>query len=545
MPGTNRIRMAIALGLAAASAPITFWLHAQTNDSRALSTLMPSGALLYLEAKDFHSLLTDWDNSAEKKRWITSANYEILSRSRLLGRLSQAQNEFTSLAGIPVAMQLTDQVAGERSAFAFYDFSALRLVYLTQITQSRVEATELWRNRAHYESHDAAGIAFYVKTDPGSNRTIAFANYKEWFLLTTNENLMAHALVLLSGQRGASIATEGWFTSAAHQTQTQGDLRLVYNLTALLRTPQFRTYWIQRNANELKAYSSGSSDLYSRHDGFEEQRVMLRSNETAPETTNESLNDVLAYARNASSLYRAWSMPDSKLLGEVLHQVILGEPAGRALYNPPAPIVSAEAGAVGSEAELETRIDEPPFQPASEQSVTPLVNAITAMQPTALLHVQASTILRDQVFVMPDSGAVIICKQPERAALDRAMAQVSNLMQTGTLDALRVSIEGNAIILTRMDLARGAPNGAVANDATYVAVYSHSAEWPHYRKLFEILDRTAANPEMTVSANTPAFFSGNLQSIGESLSRLRRISITTADRGALLRETVRYEWAQQ
>jgi hypothetical protein len=59
----------------------------------ALSHYVPSGALLYLQAKDFSALLADWNKSAEKQNWLKSSNYEVFSRSRLL-RLADAGKEF-------------------------------------------------------------------------------------------------------------------------------------------------------------------------------------------------------------------------------------------------------------------------------------------------------------------------------------------------------------------------------------------------------------------------------------------------------------------
>lgn len=63
----QRLRFAIFLLALAFMAAATFWLHAQSADSRPISSLLPPGALIYLEAKDFGSLLNQWGSSAEKK----------------------------------------------------------------------------------------------------------------------------------------------------------------------------------------------------------------------------------------------------------------------------------------------------------------------------------------------------------------------------------------------------------------------------------------------------------------------------------------------
>ena len=46
-----------------------------------LSSYVPSGALLYLQAKDFSALLAEWNRSPEKQAWMASSNYEVFSRS--------------------------------------------------------------------------------------------------------------------------------------------------------------------------------------------------------------------------------------------------------------------------------------------------------------------------------------------------------------------------------------------------------------------------------------------------------------------------------
>jgi len=71
-----------------------------------LSRFVPSGAVLYLQAKDFSSLLADWENSQEKEAWLKSKNHDVFSQSRLLLRLQTAGGEFAKAAGVPVDADL-------------------------------------------------------------------------------------------------------------------------------------------------------------------------------------------------------------------------------------------------------------------------------------------------------------------------------------------------------------------------------------------------------------------------------------------------------
>ena len=542
-------RVACMTTIVIAIASVGLWLRAQLADSRPLPTLLPPGALLYLEAHDFHSLLTQWNRSGEKARWLKSDNYSVMSRSRLIQRLAQAQEEFVSVAGFPVGMNLVDEVAGTRSALALYHVSyELSFVYITQLPQNRLDSTALWRGRSGYQARSIAGIPFYVKTrksDTGT-RTIAFAAHNGWLILATDESRMGETLALLAGQEARSLSVEPWFKQIVAEQQPQqaggdaqrssGDLQLVYNLAALISTPQFRTYWIQRNGSELKPFSTGASELRQRADSFQEQRVLLRKTAAPVSVDAPSLASALQFAPASSSLYRAWASPTTAQVRESIQQVLFGERVIVQDFNAPAPMVASEAGVVGSESDLEIRIDEPPFERTQTRSIEPVLQAINAMQPAALLHVQTTAVLADRVFVLPNSGLVVICKQPDRTALDAAIAQLGT-RAVGDLDPLTVSIDGDAVILSRLPLVRQSKQNTLPASAIYLASYDHAAEWPHYRKLFSLVGAGASGP---LNASEPSFFSSNVRSLGDSLSRLAGASITTIDQGSRLSETVEY-----
>ncbi len=532
----------LAIGVAASSV----WVHGQMADTRPVASLLPSGALLYVEAKDFHRLLTEWNGSEEKKKWLASRNFQELSLSRLIQRLAQAGGEFQAAGDIRIGMNFADQMAGTRSGFAFYNFSDVSFVYLTQMPQTGIENTELWRNRAGYESREAAGVPFYVKADAKSGRKVAFAAYKGWLVLATDEERMAQTLVLLAGGKAPALAGEEWFTAAIRQRSEAGDLRLVYDMPALLRTPQYRTYWLHRNATELKPFASGVADLFEREDGFQEERALLRQSQTPVTPTTGLLNEVTGYApQGGGSLLRAWKNPEADQIAGAVEQVVLGEKPGRhGNAFDPAPGVTVEGGVVGSEGDLEIRIDEPPFQRPSQQPITPLLKALVTMQPTALAHVQMTAVLRDQVFVMPQSAVVLLCQKPDRAALDQALAQVSNTLQAGSLDPLSVSVTGKIVTLSRVSLTQGEPSVNVDSSVTYLAVYDHQAEWPRYKRLFSVLDQTSQTTQPGLSASTPAFFSSNVASLGDSLGRLQRASIVSSDTGSTVGETIHYKMAK-
>src|SRR5882724_5422457 len=101
---------------------------ADATQEASFSKYVPAGPVLFLEAKDLSSLLSDWNSSAEKSIWVSSSNYEVFSRSRLFLRLKGAGDQFAAAAGLPPDMNFASQVAGTHSALALYDIGNLQFL---------------------------------------------------------------------------------------------------------------------------------------------------------------------------------------------------------------------------------------------------------------------------------------------------------------------------------------------------------------------------------------------------------------------------------
>jgi len=521
--------------IAAAMAVGALWLYAQKSpDNRKTAALLPSGAIFYLEAKDFHRVLTEWNASGERRRWLKSDNATVLSQSRLLQRLMDAQTQFATVAGVPVEMNMVNELAGTESAMAFYEFSTLHFVYMTRMDGTRLDQSGLWKSRKSYQPREAAGIAFYLKTETEGREsyTVAFASHDGWLIVATDAELMARTLALLAGQAASSVSTEAWYQDTVAQAPQLGALRLVYNFTALRKSPQFRTYWIQRNQTELAAFTSGSADLFELPAGFEERRVLLGP--TASEVNGSAFSKVVGHIPQNASVYRAWANPNRALVRSALQQVVVSDPASGIEDIRNAPQVSSDAPIAGSESDLETRIDEPPFQRSSANNVDALTDALMAMEPKALLHSQVTHVTGDRVFVLPESEVALACAKPDRTALDKALRSSINLVKTGSLDPLRTSDDNGVLLLSRLTAHAAIQAPTVVKGETYLADYEHAAEWPRYRRLFGVIDHK--------TGEAPAFFSSNLEGLGDSLYRLRRVSMTTQEEGEVTRDTVRYEF---
>src|SRR4029077_17695774 len=272
----RRSIMVVVLGLCVSGIISWSLFQSQAAPKHRLDEITPEGPLLYIEAKDFSSLLKDWSASAEHRQWIKSDDYRGVSNSRLFLRLGQASDQFAAAAGLPPDMQFLADAAGQESAVAVYEIGNLEFLYITRLSSGTFLQSRLWQARSKFQPRTAGGKPVYARTDEQSGRVVAFAVADDYLVLGTREDLVAGALELMSGSKGRNLHQEGWYTQALAATSAApGDLRMVMNMEKLSVTPHFRTYWIQNNITEMQSYLSAISDLYREGPVYREERVVI------------------------------------------------------------------------------------------------------------------------------------------------------------------------------------------------------------------------------------------------------------------------------
>ncbi len=529
-----------------------------TANSRDLATLVPPGPLLYLEAKSFHSLLAEWNGSNTKAAWLKSSDYEVFSRSRLLQRLELSQTEFAAAAGLPPDMNLLESAAGGQSAIALYDIGNLEFLYLTHMPAGQFGATELWKLRGSYQPRQAAGVSYYVKTDPATRHTAAFAAAQGYVFLGTREDLVAGALTLLAGQTSVSARQEAWFDRSVQATGPPGELRLVMNLARLAATPHFRSYWIQRNVSQVKRFSAGMADLNRAGGNYQEDRVFLRATEEQRAWNENAVTQAARFAPANAGFVQGWASPTPDQVWTLLHSRVLDpKPAGEASSNR-APQVNLTEGVSGSESDLETRIDSPPVDLTDQPEYQPLQRLLRAVPIDAMVQIRTTRTLPGGVFAGIDSGVVLLSgadwdATATRNALSTALAsawsigtigglwqQQGQYLELPGLASVKLAFNGRALLIATskelMDAMLASP-AATLPAARYAAIYRHARELKNLTHITALIDTPNA---VAAGGTEPPFFSRNLASLGETLSWVDSESITVHDTGASVKETVIY-----
>jgi hypothetical protein len=572
-PVAFRRKLTILSALAVTILGVAWW-RASAQPTKPLATLMPGSALLYLEASDFSRLLNEWNGSKVKADWLKSDNHEVFSRSNLFSKLSGLLDEYSTAAGFAPDLNSVIQIAGNESALALYEIRELQFLYVTRVEESKLGQAALWEMRSKFEARQSAGITFYVHV--ASGRTVAFAFTQGYLFVGTRDDLVAQALALLAGGHEPSVGSERWYQGATNAATAHGELRLVLNLESLVKSVYFRSYWVQRNVSEMKQFSAGIADLTRDPQKIVEDRVLLRTNDAGasqpPEAARQALTTLIPLAPATAGLYKAWAAPPADFIASLIERKLLAPQAKAQVNQRYAPEASSTGEAAGTEADLETRIDEPPLPADSsgKLEMAPLDSLLEKAQPQALLQVQSAVQIKNGFIGTPSLLAIAAGSDWDRNAIHAALtAAVETLWTTSSLGAqwtsgtagshtidrldglapLMMAVRGRVLLISNdaelLAAALDAPAApASASQITYSAVFRHGRERGNFVHLMNALDFARPSPESqnkVEGSREPTFFSGNIASLSDVLSFVNGVSVTASDRGNAVVERVVYD----
>ncbi|HKV77207.1 MAG TPA: hypothetical protein VJP02_03665 [Candidatus Sulfotelmatobacter sp.] len=537
-----------------------------------LSKFVPAGPLLYLEARDFSSLLNDWNSSTQKKQWTKSDSYEVFSRSRLFLRLQGAGEQFAAAAGLPPDMDFFAQVAGQRSAVAIYDIGKLEFLYITYLPSAKSIQSSLYQTRAKFEPRNAGGIDFYERRDPQSEREVAFAISGDYLLLATRQDLIAGALQLISGKTDRSVESESWWTQSTAAAVHTGELRMVMNLQTLIPNGYFRTYWVQQNITDLSRYSAAVSDLFRSGKEYREERVLIRKKEPAQAISADSLAAAADLSRlipENAGVYVTAANPSADSCFALLETKILAPHLGPAPISQIAPQVQLTSGEQEASSDLETRIDQAPAEAAAATSSATALKDLLSKAPI-LASLQLQSTQRDSagVFVRTHTAVIFAAASDwneesahsalnefvrpglTAAQLGTSWQQRSGYQQLDGLWPLTVAIRGKELMVSddpalMESVLANLSRKSDRKPLEYFAGVNHKQERVNFARFTALVD----HPNVPVNAGRgserePQFFSGNLASLSATLADVSAERIEIRSDGGKVRQTVTYEWSQ-
>ena len=567
----KRLAALLCVALACVGIGKAAFRRAPKQDTR-LSRFVPAGPLVYLEAKDFSTLLRDWNSSSQREAWTRSGNYQIFSRSRLFLRLKEATEQFAVAAGLPPTVDFLSEVAGAQSSVAVYDIGKLQFLFVTYLPSARATQSMLWQTRSKYETRNAGGIVFYLRRDPQSQREFAFAVSGDYLLLATREDLMAGALQLMAGKAIQSVESDSWFAQATNAAEQVGDIRLVLNMQSLVPNGYFRTYWVQQNITDLRRYSAALSDLFRSGSTYREERVLIRKQDADRLPSTEGTAAVADLSRlipdNAGFFEAAADPSPASTLALIQSKLLMPNP-NSGVASKIAPQVQLNSGEQGANSDFETRIDEATApSPADSQANNELKDLFEKTPVVASLKLQSTDEDAEGVFVKIHSAIVLKAASEWNASvvqsafagsvrtiltageLGAVWQQKSGFQQLDGLFPLALGVNGQYVIvsddpaLVEQVLAKLSRKSDRAPLALY-AGFNHSRERTNFAKFARSLDRAMAAPQSaSIAGYQPQFFSGNMASLSTTLSNVEEERVEVRGDAQKVRQTVTYQWAR-
>jgi hypothetical protein len=483
--------------------------------------------------------------------------------------------QYGAAAGFLPGLKGIMEIAGTESALALYEIRDVEFLYISRIGDAEIMKSQLWTVRDKFQQRQAGGIHFFLRTDPTSKRTVAFAFAKGYLLLATRDDLVAQALELLAGSSGPNMASDRWYHDATEAAANAGELRMVMNFESLAKSVYFHSYWVQRNASVIQQYWTGVADENRSGENITETRVFLRSPDAkpAPAPGAATVSNLLPLVPPEASFYKAWAGGEAAVAELIVGKLIGRQPQEN--YNwRYAPLAISLENRVGSEADLETRIDEKPLPhgAAISDSLAAVQAMVDKSMARAVLLVQ-STSKTDGFFIRMPS--VIVLEGTDNWDLDSVrnslVTAVGNLWTTSQLGARWISGTAGRHSVERLDGLGGlmfANRGKMlflSNDATllaglldrtgvspvtsaitYAAGFRHSYERANYERIMKALDFNGILGELQEdhADKQPAFFSGNIASLSQILSHVSEIRVTEEEKATRTEQTILYRMGQ-
>jgi hypothetical protein len=184
-----------------------------------------------------------------------------------------------------------------------------------------------------------------------------------------------------------------------------------------------------------------------------------------------------------------------------------------------------------------------------------------------MLNVGSTRVQTDGVFVGTDSGVALLAESnwnpaAVRDAVAAAMSKLLSIDEAGIrwtehrtganayselegLAPFAIAANGRMLLLANrrelLEAMLAAPSSQpVGPGARYAAAYRHSLEFPNFVKMMRLIDNPL-NKESAQDAAEPAFFSGNIASLGRTLARVDSESIVVHDTGSTVTQNLIYK----
>ena len=561
-------------------------VHSGSRGQTTPVTLMPQGALVYLEAKDLRSLAEGWLNSPEKKIWVQSRNFQRFENSRIMLKLMNRAEQFSRSAGFALTANHLLPFAGKRSALGLYNPSEQEFLFITELPAAERQALQLFKLKAHFERREKNGGA-YFQNDQGG-RVVCWAEIGPFLVVATHEELMKSCLALAQKPPGGTSLdrTQEWQESAG--TGDYADLLIFLKLNSLTRNTNFRREWLFDNLKELEEYNSSQIDIQFSAAGVKEKRLFIRQSQQKLKPSPFPIDLLERYAPNGQSYLSGCSDPDYQDLALRIeaalwnplpekHRALSRPRTGHSRYSRLEEAYQRRRYEIHIdelEPALMAKSSDEPISGGNAGLVRLLVDSGTqsVLETASAQYLEGSPFIHFQhAFILNRPPSFTSIKEPLQAIIQNEFSQLYSISEDrGTWErkvlalipyevfrvkgnALSVSLAqiGNALVLaTSEEYLRRVILNYQANlparfsqilkkPLTSFVLFDFKEAGNRFVSWQKALDYPQLRQEEEYA--TPQFFSQDLAGLLESLVRLSGVSIQTQCEAQFLSEEIRYD----
>ena len=303
-------------------------------DQLKLASVMPRGAIVYVQAVDLSALMKTWLASAVRSRFFDSDSFKAFQKSHVYLKVQDRIKDFETAIGVGIDEKRLAELAGRASAVSVYDISKLELVFVTEIPRPRAIVSTLFKQAPQFSERSADGTSYYVRdvtTDGGRlSQQFCFAYADGKLFVTTTEGLMIRALANAKSAGGDSMSSAVLGLAEQAKGFNSHDITMWLDQAQLNQNRYFDNYWIHHNSDQqLAKVESALVDLRNTREGLIEQRWFELSASTSTSSTPEAITaDQLAsfmrYVPASAQLVRNYPAVGMEALSTSIESTLFG-----------------------------------------------------------------------------------------------------------------------------------------------------------------------------------------------------------------------------
>jgi hypothetical protein len=305
-------------------------------DQLKLASVMPRGALVYVQAGDLAALMKTWLGSPVRTRFYDSASFKAFQKSHVYLKVQDRIKDFETAIGMGIDEKRLSELAGRASAVSVYDIGKLELVFVTEIPRARAVVSTLFRQAPQFSERSADGTSYYVRdvaTDGGRlSQQFCFAYADGKLFVTTTEGLMIRALGNAKSTGGDSMSPAVLGLAEQAKAFSAHDITMWLDQAQLNQNRYFDNYWIHHNSDQqLARIESALVDLRNTREGLIEQRWFKTgaggsASRAVPETISaDQLASFMRFTPASAQLVRNYPVVGTEVLSTAIEATLFGK----------------------------------------------------------------------------------------------------------------------------------------------------------------------------------------------------------------------------